>query len=109
MKTYLCERCGEPFEYYGNRHPHYCPACQTYVASPEAKRIRLAQWREEDRLKKHTYKPLYEVDGRKLDHLDATLHLCKELGLTYAQYQVERTLALLPPIGTTPWNTPRLK
>ena len=55
------------------------------------------------------YNRLTKYDGRLLDHLDITLLKCKELGLTYAQYQVEWQLAQLPPIGVEGCTSPRRK
>lgn len=100
MKVFECEHCGKKFEYKGKAYAHYCDECRLLLTGPDSRRTRMREWRSKKRQQAVDYRRLVTVDGRTLDHLDATLLRCKELGLTYAQYQVEQTLALVPPIGT---------
>ena len=85
-----CERCGELFTAHAP-HTKYCDPCKP-IAKKEMEYLYHAR-REEKRQKERN-----EITMQRYKGIEKAINECKENGMSYAERQKLRTLAMLPGI-----------
>lgn len=90
--TYICAECGRPFKYDKKGTAKFCsPEC---FREKERRRYRAYYKSKRGDFRSEPEKPITTYPTK----FDLTLIALKECGKTYAQAQIEKTLAGLPPI-----------
>lgn len=87
MKKTTCEICGSPIDYDGKRIKYCSEKCR--------KEGKLMQRKNNNELKndlRFARRAMSRIETGKLDEIRKE---CKRLGLTYAEYQKQRTLELI--------------
>ena len=91
----MCERCGLMF-IANAPHTKYCDSCKLIVTRNKS-RERAGIYADQKRLYK-LQKRTEKVMGKYKGNLEQTITECKEKGITYAEQQKAKTLAMIPKI-----------